>query len=87
MFGVNIWYVLIIIALGYILYRRECRNIILEHEINDFKCKKKDKIPEDDEEIAPDNTPKKSRELYSKMNDIVQKNLGISLREMVLGKN
>lgn len=88
MFGINIWCILIIILLAYCLYYNICENIRLRYELNDLRCEKKEQFRDKYEidDTPPENKPKKSRELYSKMNSIVQKNLGISLREMVLGK-
>ena len=83
MFGVNIWCIFIIITMAYLLYCRECRNVILEYEVSELKCKK-DKLDDVDSKKI-DNTSKKSSDLYDKMNAITQKNLGISLRDMVIG--
>lgn len=85
MLGISLSGVFIIVFLLYLLYCKYKENIILCYEVEKIKKVKKEKLDLCEDETTK-NTPEKSRQLYDKMNSIVQKNLGISLRDMVLGK-
>lgn len=73
--------------MAYVIYYLGCKNIILEHRIQELECGEK---PTKTEEFSgpkkDDDKPRQSRELYAKINSIVQDKLGISARELILGK-
>jgi hypothetical protein len=91
MFGVDFRVIILILVMAYLIYYLGCKNVILEHKVQELECGTKSSNP--DELINPkkevvniDEQPKKSRELYSKINSIVQDKLGISARELILGR-
>lgn len=76
--------------MAYLIYYLGCKNVILEHKVQELECGEKS-FPKEGlinpkKEVADDDKPKQSRELYSKINSIVQDKLGISARELILGR-
>jgi hypothetical protein len=72
------------ILLCYIIKCYHDENIVLKCKIDRLTSGESDTMKASKEE-PPENNPKKSRELYSKINSIVQNKLGISVRDLVLG--
>jgi hypothetical protein len=87
MFGTDFRIIILILLMAYIIYHLGCKNIILEHRIQEIECGVKSiKKEEFSGPKKEEDKPRQSRELYSKINSIVQDKLGISARELILGK-
>jgi hypothetical protein len=87
MFGTDFRLIILLLVMAYVIYYLGCKNIILEHRIQEIEC---GETPPKKEEFSgskkDEDKPRQSRELYSKINSIVQDKLGISARELILGK-
>jgi hypothetical protein len=87
MFGTDFRIIILILIMAYVIYYLGSKNIILEHRIQELECGEK---PIQKEEFSDtkkhEDKPRQSRELYSKINSIVHDKLGISARELILGK-
>ena len=84
MFG-DLKYILVIIALVYFLYCANIKNSVLACEIEHYKNHNSSGFegkPKEKQKLDAN-----SKKLYEKINDVVNKNLGISLRDFVLGES
>lgn len=73
--------------MAYVIYYLGCKNIIMEHRIQEIECEEKtDSKKECLSSKKDDDKPKQSRELYEKINNIIYDKLGVSAREFILGK-
>jgi hypothetical protein len=87
MFGTDFRIIILILGMAYLIYYLGCKNIILEHRIQELECDEKPSKKENFSEFKKDdNKPKQSRELYEKINTIIYDKLGVSAREFILGK-
>lgn len=78
----GIWLVVGIVVLYYYICHLQNENERLRMELYKIECRQE---MEPEKPPSPKDMPRKSRELYAKINSICQNKLGISARDLVLG--